>query len=296
MQLRLLTYLCARIMYYLLLILLYPLALLPLPCLYVLSDIVFVLLYHLLHYRRHVVTSNLLHAFPEKNKKEIRTIRRAFYHSFCDQWMETLKMLTISKEELNMRVTGNWEVFRQLDEEGKNTYALLGHTFNWEWANLACQYNCPQQFAGVYLPVKNKGFDRLMQQMRSRGGGWLISMKAKKAFQRLQSVRYIVGLIADQNPSNLNSALWLQFMRREAPFFKGPEQLARRARAAVVFAGIKKVKRGYYHIHLSLYTADASTLPDGKIMADYVAFMERQLQVQPANWLWSHKRWKYNRQ
>lgn len=282
-------------MYYVLLILLYPIALLPLRVLYALSDGVYLLLYYVAGYRKGVVLDNLRHAFPDKSEQELQHIMKRFYKNFCDQWIETLKLLTISKKQLNRHITGNWEVFHQLNDEGINTYALLGHTFNWEWANVACQYNNPQQFAGVYMPVKNKGFDRLMLRLRARGGGWMISMKAKKGFQRLEGVRYIAGLIADQNPSNLQSAVWLPFMNREAPFFKGPEQLARRAKAAVTFVGIKKIKRGYYQIHISLITKDASQMESGSIIPAYAAFMEQQLREQPENWMWTHKRWKHKR-
>lgn len=282
-------------MYYLLLVILYPVSLLPLSILYLLSDIAYVLLYHVAGYRKTIVWDNLRHAFPEKTEAELRTIQKKFYRSFCDQWIEFFKLLSISKEELNRRVKGNWEVFHQLYAEEKNTYALLGHTFNWEWASVACQYNCQQQFAGVYMPVDNSAFNKLLIKLRARGGGWLISMKAKKALQRLQDVRYIVGLIADQNPSDIRFGVWLPFMHREAPFFKGPEQLARRAKAAIVFAGIKKIKRGHYEVELQQYSDDASTLAEGEAMKAYVAFMEQQLREQPENWLWTHRRWKYQR-
>jgi len=280
-------------MYYLLLAILYPLSLLPLRCLYFLSDAIYGVLYYVAGYRKAVVYDNLRLAFPEKSEEEIRHIMKAFYHRFCDQWMETLKLLTIPPEELNQRLTCNWDVLQQLGAQEKNTYVLLGHNFNWEWANVASQYNTPQQFAGVYQPVANKGFDRMMLRIRARGGGWLISMKAKKGFQRLEGVRYIVGLIADQNPSNIRSAVWLPFMHRPAPFFKGPEQLATRAKAAVVFFGIKRVKRGYYQGTLSLLTPDASQLESGTVTKAFVAFMEAQLREQPENWLWSHNRWKH---
>jgi len=282
-------------MYYLLLIVLYPLSLLPLRVLYILSDLLYVVAYYITDYRKPVVWDNLKHAFPEKTDAELRKIRKAYYHSFCDQWIETLKLLSISKEQLNKRIIGNWEVFAELDKEGLNSYAMLGHTFNWEWACVATQYNCKQQFAGVFMPTEQKGFDRLLSQVRTRGGGWLISMKAKKAFQRLQGVRYIVGLIADQNPSNMNGTLWAEFMHREAPFFKGPEQLARRNKAAVVFAGIKKIRRGYYEVNLELVTKDASIYTDSVITQDYIAFMEKQIREQPENWMWTHKRWKYSK-
>lgn len=281
-------------MYYLLLAILYPVSLLPLRVLYLVSDFAFLLLYYYPGYRKELVRKNFEHAFPEKGTAEIENLTRSFYRNFTDQWIETLKLLSISKKGLNKRVQGNWEVFRELDEQGRNTYALLGHTFNWEWANIACQLGAPQQFAGVYLPLSSKPFDRLMQRIRRRGGGWLISMKSlRSGLARVKGVRHIIGMIADQNPSVTEVAEWLPFMNRSAPFFRGPEQMASRAKGAVVFAGIKKIKRGHYKVNLIKITDDASKLPPGTITKQYVLFMEQQLQEQPANWLWSHNRWKH---
>jgi KDO2-lipid IV(A) lauroyltransferase len=282
-------------MYYVLLIVLYPLSLLPLRVLYVLSDILYVVGYLLAGYRKDVVLENLQHAFPEKSIDELKKIRKDFYRAFFDQWIETLKLLSVSEKELKRRIQGNWEVFHRLHREGKNTYAMLGHTFNWEWANVVCQYEVEQQFAGIYMPVDNAAFDRLLQRTRKRSGAMLISMKAKKGMLQLQAKQYIVGLMADQNPSNMQQVAWLNFMHREAPFFNGPEKLARRTKAAIVFAGIKKVRRGHYKVHLQCVTEDASQEPEGQILKQYVSFMEQQLHEQPANWLWTHKRWKYKK-
>lgn len=283
-------------MYYLLLVIIYPLSLLPLRVLYLLSDFAFFILYRVTGYRKAVVLDNLTHAFPEKSPEEIAIIQRRFYKSFCDQWIETVKLLSMSERELNKRMTGNWEVFEALDAEGKNAYALLGHTYNWEWATVICQYRAPQQFAGIYLPVSNKAFDRLMMKIRSRSGAQLISMKSMKSgLQQIQSKRHIIGMIADQNPSDPDVALWLPFLHREAPFFRGPEAMSRRAKGAVVFAGIKKTSRGHYHIHLEKKWDDASLTSAGEITKAYVAFMEQQLREQPENWLWSHRRWKHKR-
>jgi Kdo2-lipid IVA lauroyltransferase/acyltransferase len=282
--------------FYLILFLLYPISLLPLPVLYVLSDGVFVLLYHLIGYRKELVYDNLKHAFPEKSDKELKTIRKKFYRNFCDQWFETLKLLSISQQELSRRFSGNWEVFQQLAAEGKNTYALLGHTFNWEWANVACQYHTPQQYACIYLPLSNTAFDRMMLRIRSRSGAWMVSMKAlKSGLARLRDTQHILALAADQNPSEPELAEWITFMNRKAPFFRGPEHMARRAKAAVVFAGITKLRRGYYRIHLLRYCDDASQTQAGDVLHDYVQFVEQQLHAQPDNWLWTHKRWKHRK-
>ncbi|MBS1772577.1 MAG: lysophospholipid acyltransferase family protein [Bacteroidetes bacterium] len=283
-------------MYYLLLIVLYPVALLPLRVLYVLSDLICFFLYHVVQYRRAVVLDNLYHAFPEKSEQEIRVICKKFYHSFCDQWIETLKLLAISDSTLTNRFTANWEVLEALRKEGKNAYVFLGHTFNWEWANVVSQMNIQQQMAGVYLPLANGAFDRLLLKLRKRGNGMMISMTNKKSgFAELAKTHYVLGLIADQNPSNLNNVLWADFMHREAPFFVGSAHMAIKAKAAIVLSQIKKLKRGVYRLEMQLLTNDASTMNAEDIVRTYVAHLEKQIKTQPENYMWTHRRWKHQR-
>jgi KDO2-lipid IV(A) lauroyltransferase len=283
-------------MYYLLLAVFYPLSLLPLWMLYRLSDLAYMVIFHALGYRKEVVRSNLSHAFPSKSTAEIEAVMRRFYRSFCDQWIETVKLLTMSRAALSRRMQGNWDVLQQLGGEGKNTYLLTGHTFNWEWANAAVAIHTPQTYACVYLPPTNAAFDRLMLRLRTRLGADMISMKGlMSGFKRLQREQHILGLAADQNPAVVEVADWIPFMHRDAPFFRGPEQMPRRAKAAVVLIGIRKLRRGYYQATLEKLTGDASQLAPGSVLKGYVQFLERQLEAQPENWLWSHRRWKHKR-
>ncbi len=283
-------------MYHLLLAILYPVSLLPLRILYGISDAGYFVIYHLLGYRKEIVRSNLVHAFPAKSAGEIEVIMKRFYRSFCDQWIETVKLLSMSSGNLNKRMKGNWEVLQKLAAEGRNSYLLTGHTFNWEWANAAVAINTPQAYACVYLPASSKAFDRLMLRIRTRLGALMISMKGLlSGFKQLAGKQYILGLAADQNPAVTEVAEWLPFMNREAPFFRGPEQMPRRAKAAVVLIGIRKEGRGYYKATLERLCDDASVMEAGSILRGYVGFIERQMELQPENWLWSHRRWKHVR-
>ncbi len=283
-------------MYYLLYGIFYLISLLPMWVLYGISNTAFFIIYRLLGYRKDVVRSNLSQAFPAKSAEEIQRIMRRFYHSFCDQWIETVKLLSIPPRALNRRIPGNWEVLHALAAEGKNTYLLTGHTFNWEWANAAIAINTPHSYACIYLPLTSAAFDRLILRIRIRFVPVMISMKGLLGgFKQLAGRQYILGLAADQNPAVTEVAEWIPFMHREAPFFRGPEQMPRRAKAAVVFMGIRKARRGQYVITLEKLCDDASQMEPGAILRSYVAFMERQLEGQPENWLWSHRRWKHVR-
>src|SRR5690606_15357233 len=101
-------------MYRIVRILVYGLSLLPFALLYLLSDLGYLFLYHLMGYRRKIVTDQLSMAFPEKSASEIQVLRRRFYRHFCDQWVETIKLISLPEKDLRERVQGNWEVLEDL--------------------------------------------------------------------------------------------------------------------------------------------------------------------------------------
>ena len=78
-------------------------ALLPMPLLYVLSDILYVIIYRIVRYRVAVARRNLSASFPEKSTKELRLLERRFYHHFSDYIVETIKLAHISQKEVLRR-------------------------------------------------------------------------------------------------------------------------------------------------------------------------------------------------
>ena len=71
--------------------------------LYVLSDILYVLVYRIAGYRVKVVRRNLKASFPDKSDAQLSHIEHDFYHHFADYVVETLKLAHISLEELQKR-------------------------------------------------------------------------------------------------------------------------------------------------------------------------------------------------
>ena len=69
----------------------YGLSLLPLWLHYLFSDVLFVIIAYVLHYRRGVISKNLSVAYPDKSDKEIKKLRMQFYRHFCDILVETVK-------------------------------------------------------------------------------------------------------------------------------------------------------------------------------------------------------------
>ncbi|HNB82218.1 MAG TPA: lysophospholipid acyltransferase family protein [Chitinophagaceae bacterium] len=281
-------------MYYLLYSLLYLLSLLPFGVLYVLSDLLCFFLHRVFRYRMDVIEQNLFASFPEWTAEERHRVIKDYYHNLCDSVVETIKLLSVSRRVLEKRMKGNWDVFEIMQQKSRNAQALIAHQFNWEWATVLTNWQLPEQFTGLYLPLNNKHFNRLMKHIRMRAGMKLVKVQdMQNQLAVIQSSPVLWGFIADQNPSDPRRVSWNRFMNRTTAFFKGPEFVARRYNNLVYFGEIIRIRRGYYEVKLKLAFDNSRETSEGEITERYVRFLEESIKRQPANWVWSHRRWKH---
>ncbi len=280
-------------MYYVVFGFFYLVSLLPWRILYCISDIGTFFLRDIIGYRNEVVIENLTFAFPEKSKAELNIIARKFYRNFCDNWIETIKLLSVSKADLNKRISGNFDVFHQLYATGKPVQVNLGHFFNWEMMTVYTGINQPYTFLTVYMPQSSKIFDRLLFHVRGRWGNPLLaSTEIAKAILPWRKKQYLLALGADQTPADHESAYWLYFLNRPTSFVKGPEKMARMLNLPVVMMTTTRPKRGHYRFDYFLLAQDPKTMPDGELIRQYTRHLESNISLQPELYLWSHRRWK----
>ena len=281
-------------MYYIIFPLLYLLSLLPFFILYGISDFFAMLLYHVIKYRKVVVLNNLKIAFPDKSDAERKKIAKKFYQYFTDTMIESLKFISISKKQLLKRSTGSFEVINNLIDKGYNINLMAGHQFNWEYANLLYAMHLKIPFVGIYMPIKNKVLEKIFFDFRRRYGTILISASDfKNKMHTVFNKQYMLALAADQNPGGPNAAYWLNFFGKPTPFVTGPEKGAIKNNAAVVFVGFKKIKRGYYNFTTTLLTEQSADKKNGELTRIYRDILEKTIKEDPANYLWSHRRFKY---
>lgn len=282
-------------MYYLLYGFLYLVSLLPMRVLYLLSDIIYGLVYYAFRYRKSVVMGNLQIAFPEKTEAERIQIAKKFYHNFIDSFIEVIKLISASDAFLQKRFTVDTGELGELYKTGKSCQMHLGHTFNWEWGQLVLSKLTKYRIMVVYMPISNAAFEKLFYKIRTRSGNvFLPATNMRDAIGPHLQSRYLLGLVADQNPGNPVTSYWLNFFGRPTPFVSGPEKGARAAGLPVVFACIEKPRRGYYHATMQQGAPDAALLPEGELTRLYVRYLETVIRRNPDMWLWSHRRWKYN--
>jgi KDO2-lipid IV(A) lauroyltransferase len=278
-------------------------ALLPFRLLYILSDILYLFVYKVVGYRLKVVRMNLKNSFPEKTEKELLTIERRFYHHFCDYFVETLKQLHISDEEMQKRMQfENVEQIKDLMKDGNSVLMFLGHYCNWEWIpsiTLDFKGKDKDKILGqIYKPLRNKAFDDLFLKIRSRFGSLGIAKNdTLRVIVKLRKEKrqVFIGFMADQTPSVNNIHYWSSFLNQESAVFTGVERIAKQTGYAVIYLDMEKIKRGYYKATVRLITDKAKEEPEFYITETYIRAMEKTILRDPAYWLWTHKRWKRKR-
>jgi len=281
-------------MYYVVYGLLYGVSLLPMWLLYPLADILALLLYYVVGYRRKVTRSNLRLAFPELTEKELTRIEKKFYRNFVDSFIETIKLLSASHAYIKQRfVIDNPEVLDNFYDQGRKCQLHLGHTFNWEVANVAMPLICRYPFIVAYMPVENKIFERLFLHLRGRTGSILLpATRMQRAIIPYRNTQYLLTLVADQAPGNPDQSYWLNFFGHPAPFVRGPERGAHIADIPAVFVKFYKTRRGHYRVFLTTLSDHPAELPEGELTRRYCKMLEDAIREHPDLWLWSHRRWK----
>jgi len=276
-------------------------ALLPMRVLYVFSEVLYFIVYRIGRYRLKVVRRNLSCSFPEKSTVELRQIEKTFYHHFADYVMETIKLAHISLEEVQKRAfLRNPEMVDQLMRKGHTCFILLmSHFGNWEWFSACTTRFEDSRIYQIYRPLNNKAFDDLFLNLRTRFGAYMIKKKdtVRDIVQlKQEGIRSVVIFLADQTPSRNNLHYWTTFLNQDSAILNGPERIARKLNIPVIFLDTQVVSRGYYTVDMKLITAKPRETPENWITEKYARLTEECILRKPAYWLWTHKRWKHQRE
>ncbi|MDT8415756.1 MAG: lysophospholipid acyltransferase family protein [Flavobacteriaceae bacterium] len=287
-------------MHFLIYILVYPflwlVSRLPFWLFYRVSDFLFFWVCNVFGYRKKIITNNLKLSFPEKSDAEIRKIRRKFYAYFCDTLLEVIKTFGISQKELDKRFKfKDLTLVRQMEQQNKSVVLLCSHFASWEWMIVLGTLMKHKPY-GVYQPIVNPYFDRLIRSARAKFGAWLMTPRNTPNYiieNKNNHVLAMYGMVSDQSASWKRAQYWRDFMGVKVPVFVGAERLAKKYDLAVFYLKVGKVKRGFYEAELILLSENPKTVPDFEITDAYLNLLEQQIKQRPELYLWSHNRWKH---
>ena len=269
---------------------------LPLGVLYLVSELIFFLVYRVAGYRKKIVFTNIKNSFPEKSDREINLITKDFYRNFSDYLVETVKSFTISAKELKVRVQHiNQDVFHEAKNEGKNIIMLSGHIFNWEWFNALATVVPQQHSYPVYRKMQSGFWEEQIKKIRSSYGNEAIEAEAviKHIFRNPNDGNSVYMFVADQTPNHHNVDAGITFLNQKTPAFIGYDKLATRMDLAFVYCEMKKVKRGFYQVNYYRIYPEGERFTEFEVVKKFHKMLENTISKRPDNYLWSHRKWKY---
>lgn len=269
----------------------------PFWLLYRLSDLLYYPMFYAVKYRKSLVISNLKRCFPELSEKELLNLTRKFYRHFCDIVVESIKGVHLSEKQALARYKvrqepNPWQHY----EQGLSCIYAGTHIGNWEWGAMGVPLQAPSEAPKImiYKEIRNKYIDRYIRRSRMRyGSDFRPTTETSAIFKALESTPALYFFLADQWPGNREAAHKVPFFGQEVPFLHGIAKYAKRHNFPVYIVRHRRIKRGYYESWAELLVENPAEYKAEEITALYARELEVELRREPANWLWSHKRWKH---
>ena len=206
---------------------LYPLSLLPLWFLYGLSNLIYIILYYVIGYRKKVVIDNLTRSFPEKTDKEIKKLCKEYYCHFSDIIVEGIKNLSISQKELEKRFTiKNTEIVEDYFDKKQSIILTSGHFNNWEWLITIQDILLPHQAIGIGMSMSQQSLDEKINKRRARLGMIVTHSGNYKRQIEALNTPYALLVLGDQSPGEARKSYWTKFLNQRTGFVFGTEHIS----------------------------------------------------------------------
>lgn len=265
------------------------------------ADVLYVVAYRLLGYRKKIVRKNLTDSFPDKSPEELHTIERQFYRNFADYFFETVKLLHISDSDMQRHM-----VFHNVDyiddgiERGQSVMMYASHLFNWEWiTSITLWFRESTRARGnvlgqAYHPLENQWFDRFFLRLRNRYSTCFPSKQILHMMVDKQREGHYMalGFISDQHPMPNDQKHVVKFLNHPTAIITGTEGIARLLDMRVGYFWMRRVSRGHYDCTVIPMCEHARLTPKGQLTDQYAQLLEQNIEEQTPLWLWTHNRWK----
>ena len=240
-----------------------------------------------------VARANLTACYPTLSPVQIdRLVRASFVHYVCAilesgrNWYWPLQRL----QELCDGDEGV-ELLQQALARGRGVVVLAPHFGAWEYLGMYLQKF--EDIAILYKPPGRPALEKALLSLRSRGGANMLPATAsglRKLYAHVLAGKG-AGVLPDQQPSAGQG--------RFAPFFGIPAltavlapRLIQKTNCVVCFAVCQRLASGRYRMHVlpadeRIYSPDVD-----EALAAVNWGVEQCIDIEPAQYLWSYKRFR----
>jgi KDO2-lipid IV(A) lauroyltransferase len=250
--------------------------------------------FHALRYRRAVILENLARAFPELPAAERRRLGREACQHLVAALLELLRTPRYFARGVERVVTsrGLEEVHRAL-EKGRGLLIVTGHLGSFELSAGAIVRAVAPLRAHLLVKSFPPGVDAFLTARRAAAGYHIIrDRRTLPEILRALRNNEIVVFVIDQNATR-NQGVFVDFFGEQACTMAALAVVARRTGAPVHGVSIWREGPGRHvvEVHAEL-TPATETDSDEVLMQRYTRFVEDCIRAHPAQWTWTHRRWR----
>lgn len=284
---------------------------LPLKFHYFMGDILSWIAEKLLRYRTDVVWVNISRSFPEMKYKELKKVYRDFYRHFGEIFAETIWFAAATYKRLfksGIVTVTNPEEINDIFLSTPSMTVLSTHCGNWELMGGFLGYRTSsgvkvaieeEQIQVVYKKLSNPVSDEVFRRNRVAAleiVGTSCEIESSNILRQTlkqKDERKVYIYPTDQAPYRKAGKHPIgEFMSQPTNVMLGSVGVACKLSHSVMYMKMKRVERGRYEMTLIPICRDASQLTPEELMRKYYDLLEEEIRETPANWLWTHKRWK----
>jgi len=266
----------------------------PMPLMYGLAALLAFLLRYVIRFRVGVARDNLRRALPDLDAPARERLLYRQYQQLTEVLVELPWLGVATPLQIRERVQFPNLASAQADlAAGRPVLVLAAHLSNWEWLLQGLGVCLAAPCYGAYKPPHSERADRLLLSLRSALGVRMIAARRLiREILRLRKAPHVLGMVADQVPTSSAGRVWLRFLGRDTAFFPGPAEITRLGNYRAYFAAQRRLSRGHYAVVLEAINEPGEMLDVQTFTQRYAARVEALVREQPAEWAWTHRRWK----
>ncbi len=247
--------------------------------------------------KKAIAKKNILIAFPNINETSIDQIIDDMWRNIGSIFGEYIHInkFSILDEEKNKIVFTNKNNLQILKNNKKPIVFFSGHFANFELM-AKCLRELEFNIGAIYRPLNNIFLNPIMEFIRNK---YICSIQIEKGSA---GTKKLIKHISTNNPlalmidQRLSSSIRVPFFNQPATTTTTPAQLSIKYDALLVPVFLKRLKKTNYEFFIEEPLVVKKTNNYEKDIFNITEIMNKKIEefikVDPANWLWSHDRWK----
>ena len=241
---------------------------------------------------KQLIKKNIQKAFPDMNKNDLNKIASNMWGNYGRILAEYifLKRYRKSTPTNNLKVIGQ-EILNEIKNNKKPVIFISGHFNNFELMAMHIEKS-GIDLATIYRPLNNKFLNKIMERIRKK---YICKNQIKKGFAGTRQLLsyfkkgHSIALMIDQRVSQ---GIKSNFFNYEAYTTTIPAQFVKKFSCKVVPIYIERIDDINFKLTINNPIEYSNKYSIEDITLDLNRHLEKMILKNPAQWIWSHNRWK----